>query len=62
MASKTEIMQKYLELHKLYKGTSKAGVIKEAEGFILEKKYDRAERLLNTLPARTRCLINYSRS
>lgn len=52
MANKTEVMQKYLELHKLYKGTSKAGIIKEAEGFILEKKYDRAEALLNTLPSK----------
>jgi hypothetical protein len=48
--NKDQIMQKYVELHKLYKDTDKILTIRQIESLIFKNNLPEAERIMASLP------------
>jgi hypothetical protein len=54
--NKTEVLERYLELHKIYAKTKKADVIKEAETLIMDHKFDEALKAMKPLAGKEELL------
>ena len=56
------ILEKYIELHEMYRHTDKANTIREAEKLIYYEKYDQAWIKLKDLPDRDQLLDKLSKT
>ena len=57
-ANKTKVLERYLELHKIYSKTKKAPKIKEIEALIMDHKFEEADLAMKPLAGKEELLDN----
>jgi len=53
---KDKVSQRYLALHQLYKHTDKMDILREAESALLDRQYEKADKILSQLRTREQLL------